>query len=164
NGKVIDLARIEHPAAQLGRLAERDRQHARRERVERPAMADLDLAQPRLAADALHRADRLRRAEPHGFVQYDPAVHRSAARAAGYGLSILRRLFGFTRGLALVLRRRRGRCDERGQGAAFTPNDDRCEPVEPPRAARFDADRLREIDLAADAGESAIIPVAATVL
>src|SRR3546814_11754470 len=44
--EVIDLARVEHMAGQLGRLAKRDRQHARCERVERPAVARLDLAKP----------------------------------------------------------------------------------------------------------------------
>jgi hypothetical protein len=73
--EVIDFACVEHPAAKLSRLAERDREDSRRERVERAAMADLDLAQPRLAADTFHRAYRLRRAEPHGFVEDDPAVH-----------------------------------------------------------------------------------------
>src|SRR3546814_8637013 len=75
NREIIDFGRVEHPPAQLRRLTQRDRQHPRRERVERPAMADLDLAQPRLAAHALHRADRLRRTESNGFVEYDPAVH-----------------------------------------------------------------------------------------
>ena len=76
--EIIDLARVEHAPAQLRRLAERDRQHARGKRVERPAMADLDLAQPGFAAHALHRGDCLRRAEPDGLVHYDPSVHRRA--------------------------------------------------------------------------------------
>ncbi len=47
--EVIGLGRIEHAAGQLGRLAERDRQHAGGQRVERPAVADLGLRLARLA-------------------------------------------------------------------------------------------------------------------
>src|SRR3546814_15850683 len=62
NGEIIDFAGVEHMAGEFGRLAERDRQHPRRQRVKRPAMAGLDLAQPRLAPPALDRGDPLGRA------------------------------------------------------------------------------------------------------
>src|SRR3546814_3510057 len=61
--EVIDLARVEHMAGQLGRLAKRDRQHARCERVERPAVARLDLAKPGFAAHAKPGLARSRRAK-----------------------------------------------------------------------------------------------------
>src|SRR3990167_2870765 len=80
------------------------------------------------------------------------------------GLSIFGRRFGlFRRGPVLPGRRPVGR-DERGQRAAFAAHDDRGKTVEPPGAARFDTDRLGEIDVAAIAGECAIIPVAAAIL
>ncbi len=127
-------------------------------------MADLDLAEPRLAAHALHRADRLRRAESHGFVENDPAVHRSAARRARQQLSICCGLFAHDVLRLVALRRRRRRGDEGGERAAFAAHDDRREFVEPPGAARFYTDRLREIDVAAKTGEGPVIPVALAVL
>src|SRR3546814_11984770 len=74
NGEIIDFAGVEHMAGEFGRLAERDRQHPRRQRVKSPAMAGLVLAQPRLAAHAFDRGERLGRAEAHGRVVDYPAV------------------------------------------------------------------------------------------
>src|SRR3546814_17165720 len=64
----------------------------------------------------------------------------------------------------VALRRRRGRCHEGGKRTAFAAHDNRGKAVEPRCTARFDADRLREIDIAAIAREGAIIPVALAVL
>ena len=83
HGELIPLGRIEHPACQLRRLAQGNRQHARRQRIERAAMADLDLGVARLPQDALDRRDAARAAEPARFVEDDPAVrydHDAAAR------------------------------------------------------------------------------------
>ena len=62
DGEVIGLGRVEHAAGELGCLAERDRQHARRQRVERAAVADLGLGLAGLPEDALDRRNRLGRA------------------------------------------------------------------------------------------------------
>ena len=70
----IGLARIEHAPGQLGRLAERDRQHAFGKRIERAAVADLDLAVARLAQHALDRRDGLGRTEAARLVEDQPAV------------------------------------------------------------------------------------------
>ena len=60
NRKLIDLAGIEHPPSQLGRLTQGNRQHPRGERIERPAVTDLDLAIACRAKIALYRRHGLR--------------------------------------------------------------------------------------------------------
>ena len=85
DGERVSLVAVEHPPAQLGRLAERDRQHAFGQRVERAAVADLDLAVAGLAQVALHRGDRLGRAQAARLVEDDPAVHRRGAIATNAG-------------------------------------------------------------------------------
>src|SRR3546814_7565210 len=87
-----------------------------------------------------------------------------AARRAGRQLSICRGLFAHDVLRLVALRRRRGRCHEGGKRTAFAAHDNRGKAVEPRCTARFDADRLREIDIAAIAREGAIIPVALAVL
>src|SRR3546814_12203512 len=54
--------------------------------------------------------------------------------------------------------------DEGNERAALATDDQRREAVEPCRAARVDADRLCEIDVAAEAREQPVVPVAAPVL
>src|SRR3546814_7830070 len=77
-------------------------------------MSGLDLAQPRLAAHALDRGDRLGRAEANGLVEDDPAVHppplgpRGACCQYAFALSPLSAAISF----AL------SRCE--GGGAEFT--------------------------------------------
>ena len=73
--EIVDLVAVEHPSGELGRFADRDRQDAGRQRIERAAMADLAFASATVAQGALDGADRLRRAEAMRFVENDPAVH-----------------------------------------------------------------------------------------
>ena len=61
----------------LGRLAERDGQHAARQRIERAAVACLLRAE-----QATHLADRRRRAQPDRLVEHDPAVDLVALSSA----------------------------------------------------------------------------------
>lgn len=94
DGEVVNLVAVEHPAGELGRLADRDRQHPGRQRIERAAMADLPFlrAAQNLALGpqrALHCADRLGRAKAMGFVEDDPAVHGGALYSAYPALSAL---------------------------------------------------------------------------
>ena len=49
DGEIIGLGCVQHPPAKLGRLSERDRQHAAGQRVQRPAMPDLGFGLARLA-------------------------------------------------------------------------------------------------------------------
>ncbi len=81
HGELVDLARIEHPPAQLGRLADADRQHAGRQRIERAAVPDLDLAEASLPQVALYRRDGLRRSQPQRLVENDPAIDHSLTSA-----------------------------------------------------------------------------------
>src|SRR3546814_4596134 len=74
------------------------------------------------------------------------------------------RRFGSFGRLLFPLRRWPFRRHEGGKRTAFAAHDDRGKAVEPRCTARFDADRLREIDIAAIAREGAIIPVALAVL
>ena len=76
-GEGIDFARIEHAPGEFGRLAQCNGQYPASQRIECAAMADLDLGIAALAQIALHRADRLGRAETHGLVENDPAVKRA---------------------------------------------------------------------------------------
>jgi hypothetical protein len=80
DGEVVGFGRVEHSAGELGRFAQRDRQHARRQRIERPAMADLGLGLAGVAQGALDRADRLGRAESDRLVEDDPAAERHGGR------------------------------------------------------------------------------------
>src|SRR3546814_12748720 len=64
----------------------------------------------------------------------------------------------------VALRRRRGGVHERHQRATLAAHDQRRETVEPRLPTGVEADRLREIDIAAEAGEAAVIPIAAPVL
>ncbi len=79
HGKRIHLVAIKHPPGELGRLTQRDRQHSRRQRIERPAMPDLDPAladvEPGLPQRALDRRHALRRAQPERLVEDQPAMH-----------------------------------------------------------------------------------------
>src|SRR3546814_8601417 len=59
---------------------------------------------------------------------------------------------------------RRGGVHERHQRATLAAHDQRRETVEPRLPTGVEADRLREIDIAAEAGEAAVIPIAAPVL
>src|SRR3546814_11289277 len=63
DGEIIDFVAVEHPPGELGRLPDRDGQHAGRQRIERAAMADLPLARAADAQGAFDRAHRLRRAK-----------------------------------------------------------------------------------------------------
>ena len=81
DGEAIDLVGIEHPAGKLGRLADRDRQHARRQRIERSAMPDPMLGLARLTQRALDRRDALRRAQAQRLVENDPAVDHERGMA-----------------------------------------------------------------------------------
>src|SRR3546814_19379042 len=54
--------------------------------------------------------------------------------------------------------------DEGNERAALATDDQRREAVEPCRAASVDADRLCEIDVAAEAREQPVVPVAPPVL
>src|SRR3546814_6555375 len=74
-GEIIGFVAVEQPPRQLRRLAQGNRQNAGRERIERPAMPQLQTAIVVLAQDALYRAHRLRRADPDGLVEDDPSVH-----------------------------------------------------------------------------------------
>ena len=73
--EVVNLVAVEHPSGELGRFADRDRQDAGRQRIERAAMADLAFASATVAQRALDRCDGLRRAKAMRFVENDPAVH-----------------------------------------------------------------------------------------
>ena len=80
DGEVIGFGRIEHPAGELGRFAQRDRQHARSKRVERAAMPDLGLGLASFAERALDRPDRLGRTHSDRLVEDDPAIERHGRR------------------------------------------------------------------------------------
>ncbi len=80
NRELVSLGRVEHPAAELGRFAERNRKDSARQRVERSAVADLRPGLARLTEQALDRADGLGRAEAHRLVEDDPAVEHQPAR------------------------------------------------------------------------------------
>ena len=75
HGEFIGLGRIEHAPGQFGRFAQRDRQHAGGQRIERAAMPDFDLAVPALAQHALDGGNRLGRAQPRRLVEHDPAMN-----------------------------------------------------------------------------------------
>ena len=74
DGEGVDLVAIEHAPGQLGRFAQRDRQHAFGKRIERAAMADLGLGMAALLQHALDRRYRLRRTEPTRLVEDQPPV------------------------------------------------------------------------------------------
>src|SRR5204863_6091664 len=78
DGEVVRLGRVEHADNDLGRFAERDHQHPARQRIERPAMADLGLGLTGLAQQALDRAYRRGRAHAERLVEDDPAVEHRA--------------------------------------------------------------------------------------
>src|SRR3546814_14903115 len=59
---------------------------------------------------------------------------------------------------------RRGGVHERHQRATLAAHDQRRETVEPRLPTGVEADCLREIDIAAEAGEAAVIPTAAPVM
>ena len=63
------LAAFDREGDGLGRLAECDRKHAGRERIERAGMPRL-----RRLIEALHARNGLRRGHPLGFVEDEPAV------------------------------------------------------------------------------------------
>ena len=73
----VGLAPVHDERHGLGRLAERDRQDARGERVERAGMAGL-LGEER----ALHHRDRMRRRHADALVEHDPADARRASSGA----------------------------------------------------------------------------------
>ena len=77
----VGLGRVEHAARQLGRLAQRDRQHALGQRIKRAPVPHLGLGVAAFAQHALDRADALGR--PHGarLVEHDPAIGR------GFGIA-----------------------------------------------------------------------------
>ena len=70
--KSIRLAAVHHVGNGLGGLAQRDRQHAGRQRIERAAMPDL-----LRAGEAPDRADHLGRSRSLALVDDQPAVQRS---------------------------------------------------------------------------------------
>src|SRR3546814_15703326 len=63
DGEIIGFVAVEQPPRELRRLAQGNRQNAGRERIERPAMPQLQTAIVVLAQDALYRARRMRRAD-----------------------------------------------------------------------------------------------------
>ncbi len=68
--EAVDLAPLHDERDGLGRLAERDREQARRERVERAGVAGaLGLEY------TLHHAHRMGGRHAHGLVEHEPAVH-----------------------------------------------------------------------------------------
>jgi hypothetical protein len=74
DGEVVGLVAVQQIAAQLGRLAERDREHARGERIERAAVADLDLAVPPRRNAPFSRPTTWAEVRPSGLVDDEPAV------------------------------------------------------------------------------------------
>ena len=86
DGEGILLGRVEHPTGNLGRLADGDRKNSAGERIERPAMADPRLRLAGFAERALDRRHRLRRPEPDGLVEDDPAADPLAPGAVSSGL------------------------------------------------------------------------------
>ncbi len=68
-GEAVLLPRVHDEGHGLGRLAQRDRQDAAGQRIERAAMAGLLCAE-----QPAHAADRRRRAQPDRLVEHDPAV------------------------------------------------------------------------------------------
>ena len=70
HGEAIELAAVHDERNGLGRFAERDRQAAGGERIERAGMAGaLGREQP------LHHADRVGRGHADRLVEHDPAMH-----------------------------------------------------------------------------------------
>ena len=69
------LAALDREGDGLGRLAEGDRQHAGRERIERAGMSRL-----RRLVEALHPRNGLRRGHPRGLVEDEPAMDRKPLR------------------------------------------------------------------------------------
>ena len=74
DGEGVDLVGVEHAPRQLGRFAQRDREHALGQRVECAAVPDLGLGIAALAQHALDHADRLRRTQPARLVEDQPAM------------------------------------------------------------------------------------------
>src|SRR6185437_3188006 len=88
--EAVTLAAIHHEGNGLGRFAERDRQAAGSERIERAGMAGtLGREQP------LHHGDRLRRRHADRLVEHDPAM--DVALVASWVVVVLALLPGRTR-------------------------------------------------------------------
>ena len=71
HGEAVVLRAVDGVRHGLGGLAERDRQHAGRQRIERAGMPGLLRIE-----QAAHGADRLRRGHAGRLVQHQPAVDR----------------------------------------------------------------------------------------
>ncbi len=88
HGEAVDLAAVLDEGNRLGGFAERDRQNAGGERVERAGMADLGRAE-----EPLHRGHRLGRGLAGGLVEAEPAGNLAALLLA-VGPSVPRFVLG----------------------------------------------------------------------
>jgi hypothetical protein len=94
--EVIGLGRVQHPAGDLGRLADGDWKYAAGQRVERAAVADLGLRLPGLAKRALDRRDLLGWIERTGNRLPDPVFMFLWLIAALIVISVFAALLGWS--------------------------------------------------------------------